>query len=211
VKNVYLLPDKGRHWDEIEGYLRGVNATVIHFRDDIDPRDLKKPPPDIFVIGEKSGSSLLSYRLRNYVIIVVRDGGVPGAVSPAPNNPKMVTVNWPISADAFLKLSAELARLSERRVFRALLRIFPQGGGTPTIGRSMDFSHSGMALRTAHHLAIGARMEISLSLPNMDKSVRFPVQIMRNAPDGEEAEYGARFIGLDEERRKILDEFIIQA
>jgi hypothetical protein len=210
VKNVYLLPDKGRHWDEIEGYLRGVNANVIHFREDIDPQDLEMAPPDLFIISEKSSSSLLIYRLRNHVIMVVREGGVPGAISPAPNNPKLVTVNWPITSSAFLKLSAELTRLAERRVFRALLRIFPAGGGTPAIGRSMDFSHSGMALRTTHHLAIGARVEISLSLPNMDASVRFPVQIARNAPDGEEAEYGARFIGLDEERRKILDEFIMQ-
>jgi len=209
LKNVYLLRDEGRHWDEIEGYLRGVNANIFHFRDDINPRDLKKAPPDIFVIGEQPGSSLLTYRLRNHVIMVVRDGGIPGAVSPAPNNPKLVTVNWPMTSAAFLKLSAELARLSERRVFRALLRIFPKDGA-PAMGRSLDFSHSGMALRTTHRLAIGAEMEISLSLPNLDKSVRFPVQIVRSSPDGEESDYGVRFVGLDEEQQKILDEFILQ-
>jgi hypothetical protein len=209
LKNVYLLRDEGRHWDEIEGYLRGVNARIVHFQDDIDPRDLKEAPPDIFVIGEQSGSSLLTYRLRNHVIMVVRDGGVPGAISPAPNNPKLVTVNWPMTSAAFLKLSAELVRLSERRVFRALLRIFPKDGA-PAIGRSLDFSHSGMALRTTHYLAIGARVEISLSLPNMDRSVRFPVQIARSSPDGEESDYGARFVGLDEEQRKLLDDFILQ-
>jgi len=212
VKNVYLLPDEGPHWDEIKGYLRGVNANVVPFRDDIDLEVLKEVPPDIFVVSEKSLTSLLSFRLRKYAMIVVREGGEPGAASTAPDNPKVVTVDWPIASDDFLKLSAELVRLSERRIFRALLRIFTEDGGTPAIGRSLDFSHSGMGLRTAHYLAIGARAEVSISLPNLDEgSVRLPVQIVRSSPDGEETDYGAAFIDLDGERRKIIDEFIVQA
>ena len=210
MKNVYVFPDDGPHWDEIEEYLRSVNAKIVHFHDDVDPQDLKKVPPGICVIGEKSNSSLLSYRLRNHVIIVVRDKGAPGEISPAPNNPKMVTVNWPMTAEAFLKLTAELAKLSERKMFRTLLRIFPEDGSSPAIGQSLDFSHSGMGLRTAHYMAIGARVEISLSLPKLDKSVRFPAQIARSSPGSEETDYGAMFTGLDEERRKILDEFILQ-
>jgi hypothetical protein len=211
VKNVYLLPDEGPHWSEIEEYLRGVNANVIRFRDDIDLEDLKEVPPDIFVVSEKSCTSLLSFRLRRHAMIVVGEEGEPGSSSTAPDNPKAVTIVWPMASDDFLKLSADLASLPERRMFRALLRIFPGEGGSPCIGRSLDFSHSGMSLQTGHHLARGTTMEISLSLPNLAGSIRLPIQIVRSSPGDGETVYGARFVDLDEESRRIIDEFIMQA
>jgi len=211
MKNVYLLPDEGSHWGKIEGYLKSVNANIVRFQADFDLRDLKKVPPDIFVVSEESNFGLLRYQLRNHVMIIVGDRGrVPGTVTPSPNNPKVVTVNWPMTCEAFLKLSAELSKLSERRVFRTLLRIFPDGSSTPSIGLSMDFSHSGMALKTKEKLAIGARAEVSLSLPNMDESTRLPIQVMRSTGEGEEISYGAQFVGLDKARQMILDKFILQ-
>jgi hypothetical protein len=210
LNNAFLLPDGGSHWNDIEWYLKGINANVVRFHSGFDPRALKKTPPDIFIVGEKASSDLLSYQLRNHVMIVVSHGGIPGTVTHSRKNPKLVTVNWPMAPDAFLKLAADLTWLSQRRVFRALLRIFPDGGEVSCLGHSMDFSPSGMGLRTEHKLTDGEKVVVSLSLPTSPKSLRIPLQIMRSTPDGDMTIYGGKFVDLGPEERKAIDAFIDQ-
>ena len=78
------------------------------------------------------------------------------------------------------------------------------------MGQSVDFSFSGMSFKTQYQLDLGTRVEISLSLPDVDNSIMIPLEIVRNVPEGKLITYGARFTTLASSTRELLEKFVLQ-
>jgi hypothetical protein len=207
--NVYLLKDDGDHWRDVERCLRSVNANVIPLDPDAGPDDLDMTP-NLVIVGEGAWNEILDFRLRKQVMIIIGQGGVPGTITPAPDNEKRVSVSWPLTSEKFLNLTSELSRLAERRMFKAILRLFQGDDEFPAMGQSIDFSSSGLAFRARSDFEIGERIDVSFSLPRVERSLRLPVEIMRKDDDAGGMTYGVRFLGLNALDRRAIDNFIMQ-
>jgi hypothetical protein len=208
---VYIQSDGSSYWDDIVAYLKSINAHIVNFQDDLDPETFKNKPPSLVIISERAKNDRLTYQLRGYAIVVLNEEGIPGTVTPSPKNPKMVFVNWPLTADDFLKLSAKLVRLSERKFFRTIVRLFLAGSDVCYMGQSADFSHSGMAFVSHQPFKIGDRLEISMSLPGREESIRFPVKIMRIDIKDDQTKYGAKYVDCDDATLEVINSFMLQS
>jgi hypothetical protein len=207
--NVYILKDEGNHWREVERCLQSVNANVIPFDPKIGPDGLTKTP-GLVIVGEGAWSELLDFKLRKQVVIVIGRSGDAGTITPDPDNEKRVSLCWPVTTQKFLNLTSELSLLAERRVFKAILRLFQGESDFPVMGQSIDFSSSGLAFRAQSDFEIGERIDVSCSLPGVETSLRIPIEIVRKADETAGIIYGARFLGLDALDRRAIEKFITQ-
>lgn len=210
MKNVFLLLEGHPSRDLVAGYFAGVNATVNDLDPDLSADELRRKRPELFVLAEEHATSHLLYLLKEYAVIVLTDDGSPGEVRSSPAKSKLATATWPVEEGDFLRLSAEMARLSQRRLFRAVVRIFSAESDRAFMAESIDFSNSGMAFRTGEALQVGDAFDVSLSLPSRGDSLKLPVEIMRivERREKEESVYGARFTGMDGTTHSRLREFI---
>lgn len=210
MKNVFLLLDGHPSREPVMKYFAGVNASVTALDPEFSPEDLREKAPDLFVLAEEHATSHLLYRLKDYATIVITDDGNPGDVNSSPSRSKRATATWPVMAEDFLRLSAEMARLSQRRLFRAIVRVFSARSNKSSMAQSIDFSSSGMAFRAEEKFSVGETLEVSVSLPGANESLKLPVEIMRivERREREESVYGARFAGIDGETLSRLQGFI---
>ena len=100
--------------------------------------------------------------------------------------------------------------MSERKTFRTIVRFFPEGSEYTYMGQSIDFSLSGMAFKAPCHVEAGTRGDISFTLPGVEGSVRFRIEIMRSSIVDEETVYGGKFLNPDSNTLRTLDSFITQ-
>jgi PilZ domain-containing protein len=93
----------------------------------------------------------------------------------------------------------ELLRVPQRRALRLPVRLAPwprlhgpQGGFD---GRLVNLSTHGLLLECAPELAVGAKLEVSFTLPGEDASLRAVGQVVRQAPGAwRDTSYGIKFL-----------------
>ena len=210
MKNVFLLLDGHPSRDLIREYFAGINASVTNLDPRLSADELRKKEPELFVLAEEHATYHILYRLKNYATIVITDDGTPGDLISSPGKTKRATATWPVKEEDFLRLSAEMARLSQRRLFSAIVRIFSTESDGAYMGQSIDFSSSGMAFRAKENFCVGDVLDISLSLPSRNENLKLPVEITRivERREREESVYGARFTGMDGTTHSRLRNFI---
>ena len=144
MKYVYLLRDNRAFWEEVKAHLWSINASIVEYRDSasFSMENFSEKPPCLFIIGGRNSDRLLNFQFRNYGIVIIDESGPQGEIAPSSLNPKWVNAQWPLPKSAFLQLTGELIDLSERKAFKTLIRLFPEGETASCLGQSVAQGYS---------------------------------------------------------------------
>ena len=210
MKSVYLLRDKRAFWEEIKSHLRGINASIVECRDiaGLDTENFHRNPPSLFITGIDNSDRLLNFQFRNFGIVIISDSGSPGEISPSPLNARWVTVQWPLSKAAFLKLTGEFKQQSERIPFRTVIRLFPEDEHPSFLGQSVDFSLTGICFESDRSFLVDNLLEVSFSPPGNIENITLKCRIVRRSDDENPVRHGAKFLELTPVTRKDLETFM---
>lgn len=210
VRTVLVVSEGEFPWADLKRLLAKANARIVECTLARFAETAGRTKPDLVVLDEQThrtaGSSL------QHPHVVVRTGAASGVTIPAHARPPVAWVSWPVDDDVFLEITARMLRVSERRTFRALIRVFVPRSGQWFMGRSEDFSLTGLAFHCDRSFAPGEPLVVSLHLPGRAGGVEFSVEVTRevvNPADGK-TYLGARFVRLEPAVRRKLDDFILK-
>ncbi|MBI4822730.1 MAG: PilZ domain-containing protein [Nitrospirae bacterium] len=205
MKTICLIKDKRPLWEEVIGYLKSANAEV--FTSDESALSATLPrKPDLIITGEKTYRSM-NATLQNTPKIIVTDGK---QMTVERKTKDVYFIVWPVYKEAFLEITARLLYISERRVFNALITITSKDKNETFIGRSENFSMTGIAFKCDKPLSRTDNVIISFYVTGLSRRVSLEAEVMRSAIDPTDGTtyYGARFINLSAETKAILTRFI---
>ena len=210
MKRICLVRDEQEFWDNIASTLRMAHAEVCDLGCDLDEKAIAESRPDLVVTGPAHFSHLPSRFSRLPKIVIEDEGKHLPSGSAADENLNVLT--WPIGRSELLEATSKMLSISPRKKFRTLIRIMVAGDAIGTMGRSVDFSLSGLAFATEKEYSSGQEVVISFSIPGEDQSIKFPVEIIRNSANGGDKEglYGARYLDLSTETAGIVRDFILK-
>lgn len=210
MRTVLLVSEGEFPWADLKRLLAKANARIVECTFARFAETAGRTKPDLVVMDEQThraaGSSL------QHPHVVVRFGAASGVTIPAHAQPPVAWVSWPVDDSVFLEITARMLRVSERRTFRALIRVFVPRSGQWFMGRSEDFSLTGLAFHCDRSFAAGEPLVVSLHLPGGAGGVEFSVEVTRevvNPADGK-TYLGARFVRLEPAVRRKLDDFILK-
>lgn len=203
MKTIFLIKDEMPFWEEIVRDLKTVNAKVFLFDKSI-LQGISEKAPDIVIAGERSYKETAAL-FQDIPKLIITEGKITES-----RYKDVYFLSWPEGKDAFLEITARLLYISERRIFRTIIRITPKGKNETFFGRSLDFSLSGMAFKVERALNIGDLLRVSLFIPNSDEQINIGVEVMRSSidPDDGSTYYGARFINIEKGVKDALEDFI---
>lgn len=208
MRTVLVVRDDGGFWAEVEARLAKANARVVACTAADLTATVDEVGPDLVVLGEAVHRAQKEALMRPQ--IVVRREASPGVQVVEGARPALAYAGWPLAETTFMELTARMLRVSERRIFRALIRILRPRIRESFMATSLDFSLTGIALRTDHLLELGETVVISLHLPGGKGSLRLLSEVTRLATDPTDGStyYGARYLNLDPPTRRSLREFV---
>ncbi len=210
MKKIVLLPDDRFHWKLVETYLSRINADVCTMPGDATADDIAGCGADLLIIGADRIPSVRS-PLRTFRTIVVHDAGDVLPEQTRASRRKTLFMQWPFTSERFLGETASMLGISPRKDFRALVRIFSPDADYGILGKSIDFSLTGMSFTAERHYSVGHRVSVSLSVPDGTGKLVLDGRVARswtNENDGAR-EYGVEFMELSPETEKALKTFIL--
>ncbi len=212
MKKICLIKDERKFWGIVEKFLGAVNAATSGMSDDASSDDILGRKPDLLITNALFHHRS-SNRLKQYPTIVIKEGTPPVTLDGTGANRNLLISGWPIEKSDFLAMTSRMLSIPPRKTFRTIIRVYSGDDSIGTLGRSEDFSLSGVAFRMSRELAIDTAIEISVTLPDVEKRMRFQAVIKRSVPVGRDdgTLYGASFSGLSAADEKMLAEFILSA
>ncbi len=210
MKRIYLITDERPFWAEIKELLTRVNAEVVTLSKEAAREISTAEKPDLIIMDAQSHRAISSL-VQQLPRLIIKAGIPAGTRFEDSSGGNLHIIGWPMEEEVFLDLTSRLLSISERRVFKALIGIIPKGGNTRYIGKSEDFSHTGLAFTVDHPLEVGQEVTISFFAAEVMKSVKLKAEVVRRTTrhsDGKTS-YGARFVNPDTESRNILGKFIL--
>jgi hypothetical protein len=203
MKTILLIKDKKPFWKDITEYLRKVNAK-IHNLEETNANPNFREKPDLIIIGG-DGFKKLPAETQEVPKMVVLNGTIP---EKAPNNAFFAVL--PLSEEAFLETTSRLLYISERRLFKTVISVTHKGKDKTYLGRSMNFSMSGMAFKVDEILITGDALTMGFFIPGTEKRLSVEAEVMRSSIDPEDNAfyYGAKFTTIDDETKTALEGFI---
>jgi hypothetical protein len=210
MKRICLIRGTGECWRRIEEFLGGVNAAVVVMDGEPRQEEVMGHHPDLLITDSRVHHNMLRW-LGGMPVIVVKEGTPPTAMLRETAGRNLLITGWPLERSRFLDITSNMLSIAPRRVFRTLIRIFSEGDDIGSLGQSTDFSLSGLAFKTENTFSHGNEITISFSIPEASRSLRIRVEIVRKASAGEDGRsvYGARFLEIDAEDRRLLTTFIL--
>lgn len=204
MKTICIIKDGRPFWEEITEYLKAVNARVFPMTDKFDLQSILEKSPDIVITGERAYKEI-SALSQNMPKLIITEGG-----SAESKSKDVYFINWPAGEEAFLEMTSRLLYISERRLFKTVISITMRGKNNVFMGRSLNFSMSGMAFKSDRPLNSGDILTISFFIPGSDERLSVDAVVMRSSidPDGGAVYYGARFFGIGKDIRNALERFI---
>ncbi|MDP2166895.1 MAG: PilZ domain-containing protein [Thermodesulfovibrionales bacterium] len=203
MKTICLIKDKRPFWNEIAGHLRDANAKVVALEQNEGAAVLRSKP-DIVITGEAAFRGL-SGEAKDIPRIVIVDG------KPPEERLKNVRyLMWPEDKEHMLEITSQMLHVSERRLFKAVIGIERKGEKAMYMGRSENFSETGLAFKVDTALKAGDTVLVSFYVMGIDKRVSLEAEVARSGvdPDDGSAYYGARFINLTHKDKEILSGFV---
>jgi hypothetical protein len=209
MKNIYLIKDAKPFWADIERALSGVNAKVSTFDGQTAQEAISRQAPDLIIIAESIHHDI-SAMVQKLPKLILKKNMLPGTIIQGSTNGDCITAGWPLEEKSFLEITSRLLFVSERRKFRAMIRIFTKGVKTGFAGQSEDFSLTGIAFKTDQQFPLGEEVAISFYVTEVKKSIKLDAEITRQGIDPADGSsyYGARFINLSSEDKEVLKKFI---
>jgi hypothetical protein len=204
MKTICIVKDERPFWTEIESYLKTVNARVIPLDLRAVLKDISEKNPDIVIAGERALRELAGIS-QNIPKLVITEGDVAESKSK-----DVFFLKWTTTKEPFLELTSRLLYISERRIFKTVITIYHKGRNDTFLGKSLNFSLSGMAIKVDRPLDSGDILSISFFIPNSDNRISIDAEVMRKSVDldGSFVYYGVRFIDLDDRIKDMLEGFI---
>lgn len=204
MKTICVIKDGRLYWSDIEGYLKTANANVTALDLKSVLQGISDKNFDIVIAGERSYREISAIP-QNIPKLVISEGNIEE------NRSKGIYVlKWPASKEAFLEMTSRLLYISERRVFRTVITASYKGRPETFLGKSLNFSMSGMAFKLDKPLKIGDILAISFFIPNSDERLNIDMEVMRisNDPADGSVYYGAKFLNIEKGAKEDLDNFI---
>jgi hypothetical protein len=210
MKRICLIRGTGEYWSKIEGFLSGVNAAVVVMDGDPQQEEIMGHHPGLLITDSRGHHNMRRW-LGRMPVVVVKEGTPPTTMLREAAGRNLLITGWPLEISRFLEITSNMLSIAPRRVFRALIRLFREGDDIGSLGRSTDFSLSGLAFKSEQGFSHGDEVTISFSIPEARRSLRIGVEIVRKTSAGEDGRsvYGARFLDIDAEDRRLLTTFIL--
>ncbi len=207
MRTVLVVRDGRPLWDEVVAFLEKAHARVVSCTPEEAAAATDEAGPDLVLMPDEVRRGAGAALQRPQLVLREGSGGVTFVEG---SRPPVAHFAWPLSEGVFLELTARMLRVSERRVFRALVRVLRTRTRDSAMGTSQDFSLSGMAFRAPLRLEPGEPVVVSLHLPGGKGSMQLLAEITRESVDPSDGEvyFGARFSGLEPEVRSLLREFV---
>jgi len=116
----------------------------------------------------------------------------------------------PVDREVFLDRVASMQKRSMRRVFEIVVNIKPASGNIKYVGKSLDFSRSGMAFECGADFSSGERLSVSFVDPRNRKRFLLGAEVVRKQVKlvSGTALYGVRFVEIGEQDVSDLMNFI---
>lgn len=212
MKKICLVRDDRKFWETIEKYLGAVNAEAVLMAADCASEDVLGNKPDL-IIANALFHHGISRRLKQYPIIVIKEGTPPVTMTGTSSNRNLLITGWPIQRGDFLDMTSRMLSIPPRKVFRTIIRVYGVDDEIGTLGQSVDFSLSGIAFRTSREFAANSAIVISVTLPETDRRLLLKAVIQRSDPAGRDGNilYGASLGKITAAEKNMLNAFILGA
>lgn len=210
MRTVLVVCEGRIPWKDVKRLIAKANARVLDCTLAQLAETAGRTSPDLVMLDDAAHQAARGTLRQPQV--VVRSGGTTGVTMPTHARPAVAWVSWPLDERTFLELIARMLRVSERRIFRTLIRIFLPRSGEWLMGRSEDFSLTGLAFHIDRAFTPGETLTVYLHLPEDGGAVQFDVEIAREAvnPADGGVYHGARFVRLEPQVRQKLQDFILK-
>jgi hypothetical protein len=210
MKRIALLKDNSFPWGVLESYLGSINAEVVVLDPGVSADEITESGASLLIMGMDQLPSLRS-ALKFMKSIVIHDGrrSLPGQTRKSQRN--TIFLQWPVSTNRLLAETASMLGISPRKDFVAVVRIFSPDTEVASVGKSIDFSLSGMSFAAAKYYSIGHRVSINFSPPEGHEKIVLEGRVVRawtNEVDGS-GEYGLEFNTLSRSTGKALKDFVL--
>jgi len=200
TKTVCIIKDRSHFWPKIEEFLKGAGANIKPLRSE--ETILSESECDLLIGTE----GILRLSLPR---------GVPKLIISSKKADRAWSRDieymvWPVAEDAFLEMTSRLLHLSQRRRFKTVITIKVPKEDMPIVGRSEDFSTTGLSFKVDRELRKNDNIAVSFHIPDIDKRLTLDAEIMRVGIDPADGSryYGAKFIGLDDSEKEALQRFV---
>lgn len=212
MKKICLVRDDRKFWETIEKYLGDVNAEAVLMAGDCGSDDVLAQKPDL-VIANALFHHSISRRLKQYPIIVIKEGTPPVTMAGTSSNRNLIITGWPLQKGDFLEMTSQMLAIPPRKVFRTIIRVYAGDDEIGSLGQSVDFSLSGIAFKTSREFSVGSRIIISVTLPETEERLRLHAVIQRCNLAGRDGNtiYGASMKEIPAADKRMLRDFILGA
>lgn len=205
MKTIWLVKDGSPFWGTVNAYLSAVNAKVTFVRAEVLGENIeKRASPDLIITGRGHLDAVAGLP-RELSRLVVAEGMSSGEGSRG-----VYLLRWPALREAFLEMTSRLLYISDRRLFKTVISVSPKGSENIFLGKSMNFSTTGLAFKLDRELSVGDVVVLSFFTPDSEDRLRVEAEVTRCSVDPEDGSsyYGARFLGVKGAVRRELELFI---
>jgi hypothetical protein len=209
MQKIALVTDDSYFWKLVEAYLGSINADITVLAPGASPDEIAGCGASLLIVGGDQIPSLRS-PLRLVKTIVIVEGGMPLPEQTGNAQRKTRFLRWPVHRDQLLAETAAMLGIAPRKDFKALIRIFSPDAEFGVVGRSIDFSLTGMSFTADRYYSISHQVSIALSVPDGKERLLLGGRIARNwinEVDGSR-EYGVEFHSLDGKTAQSLKNFV---
>ncbi len=204
MKTICLVRDGRPFWQEVESYLKAVNARVFASEYKTLQQDILSKKPEIVIAGERSYREVLS--IAQFIPKLIIYEGKADEI----NTKDVYFLRWPEGRSSFLEITSRLLYISERREFKTVINISFKDRKETFLGKSVNFSMTGMAFKFEKDMNLRDIVTVSFFLPGNAGRISIEAEVMRQStnPDDKTTYYGARFLNLSGDTKNILENFI---
>lgn len=210
MRKIVLATDDAFYWKYIETCFKDINADMTVFPPGTSDEDIAAAGAGLLVMGfdrmAALGSPLRRFRT---IIISDREGKLPEQTRST--RKKVVFLQWPVARDQLLREAAEMLGISPRKSFQVMVRIYSPDAEFGILGKSIDFSSTGMSFTADKFYSIGHEVSVHLSIPGDGERLKLEGRVARswtNETDGS-GEYGVEFKPLDQVTAETMETFIL--
>lgn len=210
MKRILIIKDGSSYWATVDYLFREVNAEIVSLDGDTDMSQAGAANPDLIMIGRASLSRLPPTLWKKPRIVFVTENQNVGEQSLPPQERNQQLLWWPRDRAKLLEIASVVLGISPRKKFKALIRVFRGGDTQGFIGSSTDFSLTGMAFSAESTIISGSRVDISLSLPSGNESLRFSLNVLRCTDEelGGVRHYGGEYVNMPQDTLKRITSFL---
>jgi len=210
MKKIVLVTDDAFYWKFIEASFESINADVTVLPPEASEDEIAGSGAGLLVMGFDRIAPLGS-PLRRFKTIVISDRERNLPEQTRSSQKKRLFLQWPLSKDQLYREAAAMLGISPRKAFRAIVRIISPDSEFGVMGRSIDFSSTGMSFKAERYYSIGHEVTVNLSVPGENARLNLKGRVARRWTDEADgtSEYGVEFKSLDRATAEALETFIL--